>query len=215
MADISHRQSPLHGLADRLDAGNDAPTSIRLAEVPFLTKLTLRVAPGTAGAEAAGRALGAPPPVAPNTASRNGDIDVLWIGPDEWLVVGPDGAAGRLHGALDDALAAEHATVVDISAHHTVIEVAGAHARDVLLKGCALDLHARAFGPGQCAQTALARAQVVLLARTPDAYCVCVRASFAEYVAEWLLDAAAEYRGAPPSGFPLGSEALQVAEGLA
>jgi hypothetical protein len=42
-----------------------------------------------------------------------------------------------------------------------------------------------------------------------------VRASFAEYAAEWLLDAAAEYRGAPPSGFPLGSEPLQLAEGLA
>ncbi|MGW0201911.1 sarcosine oxidase subunit gamma family protein, partial [Nonomuraea sp. NPDC003201] len=58
--------------------------------------------------------------------------------------------------------------------------------------GCALDLHPRAFGPGRCAQTMLARAQVVLVPRE-DGFLVLVRSSFAAYLAEWLLDAAAEY----------------------
>ena len=198
MADTTHLRSPLAGLADRLAAAGDVPARIRLAEVPFLTQLTLRVAPGTPAAEAAARALGAPLPTAPNTTSANGDVVMLWMGPDEWLVVARDGAE-RHREALERALGSEHASVVDVSAQRTVIKVAGANARDVLLKGCALDLHPRAFDVGRCVQTLLARAQVVLVARTKEpAYWVFVRASFAEYLAEWLLDAAAEYRGAAP-----------------
>ena len=214
MADTD-RTSPLAGLADRLAAAGDQPERIRLAELPFLTQLTLRLTPGSAAAEAAGRALGAALPSAPNTAHAGGGVDVLWMAPDEWLVIGSAGAAAGLRGALETALAGEHATVVDVSAQRTVIEVAGDCARDVLLKGCALDLHPRAFAVGRCAQTALARAGVILLQRSDEpAYWVFVRASFAEYTAEWLLDAAAEYRGAPPLDLTSGEPAARPAGAL-
>jgi sarcosine oxidase, subunit gamma len=195
---LTHRRSPLAGLADRLAEANDAPARIRLAEVPFLTQLTLRVAPGSVAAAALAGVLGAPLPIAPNTTAVFGAIEVLWMGPDEWLVTAPAGSED-LVAALERAVGTEHATVVDVSDQRTAIDVAGADARDLLLKGCALDLHPRAFGVGRCAQTLLARAQVVLVPRTEEpAYRVFVRASFAEYVAEWLLDAAAEYRGVAP-----------------
>jgi sarcosine oxidase subunit gamma len=71
--------------------------------------------------------------------------------------------------------------------------VAGPRARDLLAHGCALDLHPRSFGPGRCAQTMLARAQVLLVAHDGDEFTVFVRSSFAGYLATWLLDAAAEY----------------------
>ena len=204
MADHPHRRSPLEELADHLAAADEAPARVRLSEVPFLTQLTLRVAPSTAAATAAGYALGTPLPMAPNTTSVAGEVQILWMGPDEWLVIGPTELRARLRARLEGAFAGEHATVVDVSAHRTVIEVAGSDARELLMKGCAVDLHPRAFEPGRCAQTTLARAQVVLLARTPEpAYWVFVRASFAEYVAEWLLDASGEYRGAPPANLSL------------
>jgi sarcosine oxidase subunit gamma len=63
----------------------------------------------------------------------------------------------------------------------------------LLAHGCALDLRPRVFGPGRCAQTLLARAGVVLMARDGDEFLVFVRSSFAGYLAAWLLDAAAEY----------------------
>jgi sarcosine oxidase, subunit gamma len=212
MADHPHRSSPLLGLADGLAAADEAPARVRLSEVPFLTQLTLRVAPSTAAATAAGYALGAPLPMAPNTTSAAGEVRILWMGPDEWLVIGPTEVRTRLRDRLEAALAGEHVTVVDVSAHRTVIEVAGSDARELLMKGCAVDLHPRTFGPGRCAQTTLARAQVVLLARTPEpAYWVFVRASFAEYLAEWLLDASGEYRGAPPADLSVG-HTTQMAE---
>ena len=69
------------------------------------------------------------------------------------------------------------------------------HARDVLAKGCSLDLHPTVFGPGTAAQTMLGLAGVVLIA-LDDAgtdYRILVRASFARYLADWLIDAAEEF----------------------
>jgi sarcosine oxidase subunit gamma len=197
-ADISERRSPLAGFADRFAQAGDTPARIRLREIPFLTQVTLR-----AGADASGVAsatLGLPLPVVPNTTRSRRDLSALWMGPDEWLIVGEQVDRPALERALEGHLA----TAVDVSAQRTVIEVAGADARELLLKGCALDLHPQTFAVGRCAQTNLARTQVVLLSRDREpVYWVLVRASFAEYLAEWLIDAAAEYRGVAPSGLSL------------
>ena len=110
-------------------------------------------------------------PAEPNTAAGKGERRALWLGPDQWLVVTPSGAEGR-----------------------AVIGLAGAHARDVLAKGCPLDLHPRAFGPGRCAQSTLAKALVILhqLSDRPS-YDIYVERSFADYLWTWLEDAAAEH----------------------
>ncbi|EWM17999.1 sarcosine oxidase, subunit gamma [Kutzneria sp. 744] len=56
-------------------------------------------------------------------------------------------------------------------------------------------MHPRAFGPGRCAQTMLARAAVVL--HQVDAgptYRLLVRPSFAGYLTSWVRDAASAPR---------------------
>jgi len=54
-------------------------------------------------------------------------------------------------------------------------------------------LHAAAFNPPQTAQTVLAKAQVLLqCVDERPTFRVFTRLSFAPYVAEWLIDAAAE-----------------------
>jgi sarcosine oxidase subunit gamma len=140
-------------------------------------------------------ALGCPLPTVPNTVSRAGAIAVLWLAPDEFLVTAESGSAG-LTERLRDAVAGQHAAVVDLSASRIVFELAGEAARHVLAKGCSLDLHPRAFASGACAQTALARAAVILQ-QVDDVphYRVFVRRSFARYLEAWLRDAAAEFAG--------------------
>jgi sarcosine oxidase, subunit gamma len=131
----------------------------------------------------------------PNRVGSLDGRDVLWLGPDEWLVVGPPGDAPAIETLLHQALGDTHGSVVDVSANRTTLSVSGPHARDVLAKGCPIDLHPSVFGPGHCAQTLLARAQVIL--RQVDAdptYHVLVRGSFAPYLAEWLADATREFR---------------------
>ncbi|MEU1558601.1 sarcosine oxidase subunit gamma family protein [Streptomyces scabiei] len=189
-------RSPLSGAADRLAAATRASGgAIRLAELPFLTQLDVRLDPKGAAADAVGLALGLPLPLEPDTVVRAGELAALWLGPDEWLLVGPPGGARELESRIREAAGEEPVSVTDVSAQRTAVLVAGAGARDLLAHGCSLDLHPRAFGPGRCAQTTLGRTQVVLVAREePGAgFWVLVRSSFAGYLADWLLDAATEY----------------------
>ena len=110
---------------------------------------------------------------------------LLRLGPDWWLHIGSPAAAGG----------------VDVSAHRTTLELRGPRARDVLMTGCALDLHPSVFAVGASAQTMLAQAQVVLHRVGPDTYRLLVRASFARYLADWLLDAMIEHgEGADDAG---------------
>jgi sarcosine oxidase subunit gamma len=190
------RRSPLAGAADRLAATTrSSGGTIRLAELPFLAQVNLRLDPKGAAADAVGLVLGLSLPLEPNTVVRAGELTVLWLGPDEWLVVGPPDTQRDVEQRIRAAAGDEHVAVTDVSAQRTTLLVSGAHARELLAHGCPLDLHPRAFGPGRCAQTTLARAQVVLVARDePGAgFWVLVRSSFAGYLTDWLLDAAAEY----------------------
>jgi sarcosine oxidase subunit gamma len=158
--------------------------------------VNLRVRPGSAEARRVGDALGTTLPAANAVAPATRGA-VLWLGPDEVLVVGRDGAAAGLVAQLTAALAGARGSVVDVSAARAGVEVAGERARDVLAKGCSLDLHPRVFTPGRCAQTLLARANVIVWHLGENlydgGYRVLTGASFAGYLADWLSDAAAEF----------------------
>lgn len=160
----------------------------------FPGQIDLRANPADADVrQRLARALGFGLPLEPNTAA--GDAagrHALWLGPDEWLVVGPPGSEGRLEAAVRKALGSGFGAVVDVSANRLVIELAGPAARETLESGCSIDLHPRAFGPGRCAQTLLARANVLLHQVSDEPrYRLYVRPSFAGYVRAWLADASA------------------------
>ena len=116
------------------------------------------------------------PPLAPNTVAG----DAIWLGPDEWLVLG-----GREQDYADMPAA------VDVSANRVCLELSGEGAEDVLARGCALDLHPSVFPPGRCAQTLVARAQVILYRTDEHTFRLLVRPSFADYLRAWLRDAGA------------------------
>jgi sarcosine oxidase subunit gamma len=196
MADTAIRHSPLAHAVGRFAAVTRASGGdLRLAEFPFLAQLNIRLDPKGPAADAVGLALGLQLPLEPNTVVHAGDLRALWLGPDEWLVVGPPGSGQGLENQIREACGEEPAAVTDVSAQRITVLVTGPRARDLLAHGCPLDLHPRAFGPGRCAQTTLARAQVVVVARDElrAGFWVLVRSSFAGYLADWLLDAASEY----------------------
>ncbi|CAL9329754.1 Sarcosine oxidase subunit gamma [Streptomyces sp. enrichment culture] len=189
-------RSPLSQFADRLAAATrTSGGAIRLAELPFLSQLNVRLDAKGAAAEAVGLALDLPLPLQPNTVARAGELTALWLGPDEWLLVGPPGIERDLESRIRQAAGDEFVSLIDVSAQRTTLLVTGPRARDLLAHGCSLDLHPRAFGAGRCAQTTLGRTQVILVARDdPKAgFWVLVRSTFAGYLADWLLDAATEY----------------------
>jgi sarcosine oxidase subunit gamma len=166
-----------------------------LREVPFLTQLDVRFDPGDEAAmTAATEALGQPVPTTPDMIASTDELDVLWLGPDEWLVLAAPGRGPELEERLRGKLSDGAGSVVDVSANRTSIELSGPHARDILEHGCSIDLDPRAFGPGRCAQTDLARSNVILVRRSAHpVYLILVRPSFARYLWTWLADAASEW----------------------
>jgi sarcosine oxidase, subunit gamma len=169
--------------------------AVAIAERPFLAQIGVRLFPGDGGPSAMEAALGFALPVTPNTTATANGRTALWLGPDEWLVIAAPGSEAALELELAEALGGGLGSVVDLSANRTAFELRGPAAPDVLEKGCALDLHPRAFGPGDCAQTLVARAQVVLEQRdAAPTYRMLVRGSFSDYLATWLLDAMAEFQ---------------------
>jgi sarcosine oxidase subunit gamma len=185
------RYSPLDGVLPRaLPDG-----AVGLSELRFAEQVGLRVKPPVAAYLA-----GVPLPLTPNRVAGMGALRTLWLGPDEWLVTAPQGFAPDLIGRLRRAVARRHATVVDLSASRSIIEIAGPRARTLLQKGCGIDLHPREFGPGQCAQTVFAKLPVIIDQLglnqfwAAPVYRLFVRRSAARWLAEWLIDAAEEFR---------------------
>jgi sarcosine oxidase subunit gamma len=164
--------------------------AVALSELRFVRQIGLRAKPPVpAWLE------GVPLPLQPNRVASMGALRTLWLGPDEWLVTAPRGVAPDPIGRLERALAGRHAEIVDLSASRAIIEIAGKRARTLLQKGCGLDLHPRAFGPGQCAQTVFAKLPVIIdQAGGAPLYRLFVRRSAARWLAAWLIDAAEEFR---------------------
>jgi heterotetrameric sarcosine oxidase gamma subunit len=190
------RTSPVAHLEERMRAATvTGDRGVTLTEWPFLTMVNVRVDPGSEAADRIEKALGVPLPPRCGHTSASGPHTVLWLGPDEWLVLSHTDATA-VAAELREALGGDPGSVVDVSANRTTLELSGPAARHVLEKGCPLDLHPRAFGPGQAVSTTVGPVAVLLwqVDDTPT-YRILPRSSFADYLARWLIDAMSEYHG--------------------
>jgi sarcosine oxidase subunit gamma len=198
--DLVRRASPLRGLWHKMEAASVAkPSGVQLREVPCVAQVNLRGDAGDGAFPAAvRRTLGLDLPTVPNTVTSAVAVSALWLGPDEWLVVGQPGAEEGITARLHEALVGLHSSVVDVTANRAVLEISGGRSRHLLMKGCSIDLHPRVFSPGRCAQTNFSRTIVILQQTdaTPT-WRLFVRSSFAVYLATWLIDAMADYAQDP------------------
>ena len=130
-------------------------------------------------------------PTEPNTVSSGGKYIVLWLGENEWLVITPEDQQTNLIKQLGNKLNGMSASITDLSSGQIILRMTGPSVRNVLSKGCTLDLHPRSFGVGECAQTLIAEVGVTMrqIDDTPS-FELIVRRSLAEYLCTWLIDAA-------------------------
>lgn len=191
MADTLTRRSPLQAWATQFAK---LPESATVVDEPFVAMVDLWVDPGSPGSAAAAAILGIGAlPTTPSTIAAGRDTDAIWLGPEEWLITSKRGDGEDLEARLRGAVSEHGGAAVDVSAQRTTVRLRGDHARDVLAKGCSLDLHPSVFGPGAAAQTTLGQAVVVLIPLGDNDYRIIVRSSFAGYLADWLIDAAKEF----------------------
>ncbi|MDR5667854.1 sarcosine oxidase subunit gamma, partial [Burkholderia cenocepacia] len=110
-------ESPFVGAADVLKAHQArASKKFTLRERPFLDLVNVRGELNDPAFVAAfERVVGCRPPAQPNTVARGAEYDVLWLGPDEWLVRsnGPV-QAGVLEAKLAEAVQGSYAAAVDV-----------------------------------------------------------------------------------------------------
>ena len=207
MAD-ARRRSPL---AHRSPA--EAPAgAARLTERPLLGTLILR-ADHEAAAALATEAAGIELPAAPNRSSRAGTATVLWLGPDEWLLITQPGVEAGLLRELGAVLGDVHHQLVDVSDATTVIELSGNRAREMLMKLTTLDLHPKAFRVGVVAGSRFGKITATLYQSRDDgedggpAFELVVQSSLADYLWCQLALAGREF-GMPPQE-PRSGEALR------
>jgi len=126
-------------------------------------------------------------------------LHTLCMGPAEWLIVTPEPYTADLSARLAGELAAQNLTLVDITEGIASVEVHGGQARELLSKGCGVDLHPGAFKPGRCCRTRFANVPVVLecLDEMPR-FELHVARSYARYLLAWLNDAALEFGVSAP-----------------
>ena len=181
------------------------PTRTSILEAPLAASLPcapaeLRALPPVAkfifrGGEAvravASQALGVALPVAACRSAESDGRAALWLGPDEWLVMAPNGDdLAALAGTLSGLPYAR----VDVGHRNVGIEIAGLEAATVLAAGCPLDLDLSAFPVGMCTRTVLGKAEIVLWRTAATIFRIEVWRSFAPYVWQFLDEARGEFR---------------------
>ena len=140
-----------------------------------------------------------PEPVLPSLvpASLGGDFRVLRVGPGEWLAVSGLLRGDVLRERLDHYLRGDSVAVLDWSCALKVLRVEGPVARELLVRGCGLDLHPEQFPVGRCTRTRFAQLPVLIhCTETKPGFDLYVGRSYFAWLKTWVEDAAVAFDAA-------------------
>jgi sarcosine oxidase subunit gamma len=166
------------------------PTAAWLEAQPPLARFIFR---GNAAARVeAGRALGVAFSETACRASTDGTRAALWLGPDEQLLLAPDGSVEAVESAFAQALAGQAYSLVDVSHRQVGFDVRGPHAEWLLESQCPLPLNLRDFPVGMCTRTIFGKAEIVLWRSAEQVFRLEVWRSFSLYVVQMLHEVARE-----------------------
>jgi len=125
-------------------------------------------------------------PLVPNTTAGNKISFGLWISPNSWLI-------GSYKKAVINLLISKNLNITNISSGRTILRISGPNTRDILAKGCPLDLHPEVFTPGLCAQSKINSLSILLNSIDNETIDIFVPRSLSVGFWEWLLKATLEY----------------------
>lgn len=129
---------------------------------------------------------------------------VLCVRPDRWLLLSTplpqaetragdgstDDAAGRSPDQAWQAAVGAAGAAIDQSSGWSLLRLAGAAWREVLARGCRLDLRSPALADGAAAATTMAQVPVVIVTRAMSVLLL-TPSSTAQHLCEWLAATAA------------------------
>lgn len=161
---------------------------IILSERHPLIMLNLRGSPSAAFCKEVLQACGCELPVEPDSSSACKAGEILKLGPYEWLLVAEPGSRWL------ENMAIAGATLTDVSHARVAVRAGGGKSREMLAKGCPVDLHPLRFPSGKCIQTSIAKINVIIH-KLPGAndFALYAARSYATSFWHWLTAASAEY----------------------
>jgi sarcosine oxidase subunit gamma len=161
---------------------------LRLAVLPpravLRLQLTQKSQKSLAKLQIAGRAL----PETMNTWSGEDPV-ICRIAPDTWLLFSSVHDGATLADAVRTACTKRACAVTDLSDANVTIVVEGVRAIDILIRGCGLDV--ASVADDACTRTRFAQVPIVLRRAAADRFELLVDRAVAQYVFDWLQDAAA------------------------
>ena len=83
--------------------------------------------------------------------------------------------------------------LTNISDSQEIFCLSGHYVRDLLSKGCPIDLHINSFNKGMSAQTILEKVDVLLFCNDKNSISITFKRSYYDYVSSWIKDAATEF----------------------
>lgn len=187
-------ESPLH--AFDLSARVQTPTSadrIVLAELPHMGYLVLRGKPDDeAFMQAVAGVLGQALPTQPMAVLTTAAGVVLWVSPDEWLLVCKRSHRDSLLAALTSAVQGLFAQIVDNSGGLTTVRLAGPDHIQLLRQLGPYDYESLALG--RCASTVVSKTGLTVVRTDTAGVLLVFRRSFADYTWRLLERTAQSYR---------------------
>jgi sarcosine oxidase, subunit gamma len=139
---------------------------------------------------AAKSALGVELPKSPRTSTAFGDVQVLWLSTDQWLVLTGRARVTALLADLRRALGIIHSLAVDVSDMRAIIRLEGDCVRETLMKGSTLDLISDEYAAGTVRRMRFAEIAALLHVVEHNMIDIYVFRSYADYAWAFLLKAA-------------------------
>jgi len=165
-----------------------------LQPLPPVSRCILQADP--AALELAARALGLGADVGAGGGVAHATGALLWLGPDERLLLGntdePSSStlAPALAATLAPALDGLTYSLIDVSHRQIGLRLRAPFAAALLNCACPQDLDAEAFPPGLCSRTLYGKAEIVLWRLEVEEFRIEVWRSYADYLTESLVEAA-------------------------
>ena len=172
---------------------------ISIEELPFVNKINLRGdAKDRVFMSNTGSVLDILIPTEPNTKIQNKNLQVIWLGPNEWLLSFIDNESFiKIFDDLSNKLNPENTSITDISESKTIIRVEGIHTTELLRKFLVLDIDDALSSNLKVAQTIFVKIPILIVRNHRDqdkqSFDIHLNRSHATYLKDLLLDGCEQF----------------------
>ena len=164
---------------------------VEIQELPFVKKINLRLDPNNKSCvSSCNKILATVLPIKANTYSKNAiNEKVIWLSPDEWLIVSNDDDAFL---KLQNKIGNLEASLTDVSENRTIIRIHGNKIFVLLSKFLVLDLEKNLPTQLSCAQTLFVKVPILIVRNNNNAQIpeidLFINRSHANYIYNLLVD---------------------------